>query len=91
MNLVCRENKIDGQQQFFIRMDDAVKSLQNTCADQTKKHQISYKKEYDKIAHAFVKLSRAFDTDPDNSELLTQIIVSYWISIVIGIFFTITI
>ena len=51
-----------------MRLEDAVKSLQTTCVDQTKKHQISYKKEYDKIAHAFVKLSRAFDTDPDNSK-----------------------
>ena len=49
-------------------MDDAVKTLQNTCLDQTKKHQLSYRKEYDKIAHSFVKLSRAFDADPDNSE-----------------------
>uniref|UniRef100_A0A6A7FZF0 Sorting nexin-18-like n=2 Tax=Hirondellea gigas TaxID=1518452 RepID=A0A6A7FZF0_9CRUS len=66
LELIITENRIEGQQQFFCRLDDAVKSLQSTCTDQTKKHQISYKKEYDKIAHSFVKLSRAFDTDPDN-------------------------
>jgi len=67
LDLVVTESKIEGQQQFFTRLDDAVKTLQTTCLDQTKKHQISYKKEYDKIAHSFVKLSRAFDTDPDNT------------------------
>lgn len=68
--LLYRENKIEGQQQFFIRLDEAVKSLQSTCMEQTKRHQLTFKKEYDKVAHAFIKLSRAFDTDPENSKLL---------------------
>ncbi|XP_047741018.1 sorting nexin-18 isoform X2 [Hyalella azteca] len=66
LDLVITENKIEGQSQFFMRLDESVKSLHATCQEQTKKHQLAYKKDFDKIAHAFIKLSRAFDTDPEN-------------------------
>lgn len=61
-----REAKLEGYTRFFSNMDEAVKLLQNTCLDQAKKHQTAYKREYNKVSHAFSKLSRAFDTDPSN-------------------------
>lgn len=66
--IICfyREAKLEGYNRFFSNLDESVKLLQNTCIDQTKKHQTAFKREYNKISHSFSKLSRAFDTDPSN-------------------------
>ena len=53
-------------------MDESVKLLQTTCLDQTKKHQVYYKREYTKVAHAFSKLARAFDMDPSSCKFYIQ-------------------
>lgn len=66
LELIQTEAKLDGYSRFFSNLDEAVKLLQNTCIDQTKKHQTAFKREYNKISHSFSKLSRAFDTDPSN-------------------------
>lgn len=74
-NLPFREAKLDGYSRFFSNLDEAVKLLQNTCIDQTKKHQTAFKREYNKISHSFSKLSRAFDTDPSNCEWLRSTVL----------------
>ncbi|XP_069980693.1 sorting nexin lst-4 isoform X1 [Penaeus vannamei] len=66
LDMIQTEAKLEGYTRFFSNMDEAVKLLQNTCLDQAKKHQTAYKREYNKVSHAFSKLSRAFDTDPSN-------------------------
>ncbi|XP_071524426.1 sorting nexin-18, partial [Panulirus ornatus] len=66
LDVMQTEAKLEGYNRFFSNMDDAVKLLQNTCTDQAKKHQTDFKREYNRISHAFSKLSRAFDTDPGN-------------------------
>ncbi|XP_063851087.1 sorting nexin lst-4-like isoform X2 [Scylla paramamosain] len=66
LDLMQTEAKLEGYSRFFSNLDESVKLLQNTCIDQTKKHQTAFKREYNKISHSFSKLSRAFDTDPSN-------------------------
>lgn len=41
-------------------MDSTLKNLMATGIDQTKKHQGPYKREYQKIGHAFASLGQAF-------------------------------
>lgn len=66
LDMIQTEAKLEGYSRFFSNLDDSVKLLQNTCLDQAKKHQTAYKREFNKVSHAFSKLSRAFDTDPSN-------------------------
>jgi hypothetical protein len=50
-------------------MDSAVKILMATAVDQTKKHQGPYKREYQRIGHAFSALGLAFREDDSAGEL----------------------
>lgn len=48
---------------FVQNMDSAVKHLMETAADQTKKHQGPYKREYQKVGQAFYALGQAMGTE----------------------------
>jgi sorting nexin-9/18/33 len=48
---------------FIHGMDGALKTLMVTVTDQIKKHQGPYKREYQKIGHAFSTLGLAFRED----------------------------
>lgn len=50
-------------------MDGAIKILMATAADQTKKHQGLYKREYQRIGHAFSALGMAFREDDSTGKL----------------------
>jgi sorting nexin-9/18/33 len=50
-------------------MDGAVKVLMATGTDQVKKHQGPYKREYQKIGHAFSALGMAFREDETAGKL----------------------
>lgn len=48
---------------FVHGMDGALKILMATATDQIKKHQGPYKREYQRIGHAFSALGLAFRED----------------------------
>jgi len=52
---------------FVHNMDGAVKNLMETAIDQTKKHQGHYKREFQKIGHAFYALGQAMGTESTKS------------------------
>ncbi|KAK7069134.1 Sorting nexin-9, partial [Halocaridina rubra] len=66
LDTIQTETKLEAYLRFFQNLEESVKLLQNTCFDQAKKHQTAYKREFNKVSHAFSKLSRAFDSDPSN-------------------------
>ena len=58
-------------------MEEAVKNLQKTCADQTNKYHSHFKREYQAIGKAFTQLGAAMQQDGQNSSLnLTNAIVT---------------
>lgn len=59
-----RELETDNCSKFINGMDGAVKELMATAFDQTKKHQGHYKREYQRIGHAFTGLGQAFEEPP---------------------------
>ncbi|KAJ9598203.1 hypothetical protein L9F63_011123 [Diploptera punctata] len=61
------EQETERCSKFIHGLDGAVKNLMATAVDQTKKHQGPYKREYQKIGHAFSSLGLAFreDDSPD--------------------------
>jgi sorting nexin-9/18/33 len=50
-------------------MDGAIKILMATAVDQTKKHQGPYKREFQRIGHAFSALGLAFREDDSPGKL----------------------
>ncbi|XP_069692869.1 sorting nexin lst-4 isoform X2 [Periplaneta americana] len=61
------EQETEKCSKFIHGMDGAVKNLMATAVDQTKKHQGPYKREYQRIGHAFSALGLAFRED-DSSD-----------------------
>lgn len=58
-----REQETISCAKFVQNMDSAVKHLMETAADQTKKHQGPYKREFQKIGQAFYALGQAMGTE----------------------------
>ena len=63
MCFLFSEQESDRCSKFIHGLDGAVKNLMATAVDQTKKHQGPYKREYQKIGHAFSALGLAFRED----------------------------
>lgn len=57
------EQETDDCSRFVTAMDTSIKNLVSASFDQTKKHQNTYKKDYEKIGQAFQSLSYAFSLD----------------------------
>jgi sorting nexin-9/18/33 len=57
-------------------MDGAIKILMATAVDQTKKHQGTYKREFERIGHAFSGLGLAFREDDSPGKLRVMILHS---------------
>ncbi|XP_029433172.1 sorting nexin-18 isoform X2 [Rhinatrema bivittatum] len=57
------ENKVDGFKAFTKRMDDSVLQLNHTANEFARKQVAGFKKEYQKVGHAFKGLSQAFELD----------------------------
>jgi len=63
LNITDIEQESDKLSKFVHGMDGAVKILMATGTDQVKKHQGPYKREYQRIGHAFSALGLAFRED----------------------------
>lgn len=57
------ENQMDATSTFIHGLETAVKNLFNTAQDQCKKHQLQYKREYDKIGQSFAEFGAALELD----------------------------
>uniref|UniRef100_A0A182W2E0 Sorting nexin n=1 Tax=Anopheles minimus TaxID=112268 RepID=A0A182W2E0_9DIPT len=57
------EPQVEAAGQFVPQMDTAVKTLFAICGDQSKKFQIQWKKEYQRIGEGFSELARALAVD----------------------------
>ncbi|PNF21155.1 Sorting nexin lst-4 [Cryptotermes secundus] len=70
-NITDLEQETEKCSKFIHEMDGAIKILMATAVDQTKKHQGPYKREYQRIGHAFSALGLAFRED-DSPESARQ-------------------
>lgn len=57
------ETQMDATMTFIHGLETSVKNLFNTAVDQTKKHQVQYKREYVKIGESFGEFGGALELD----------------------------
>lgn len=66
IQLYTLEVETENCAKFIHGMDGAVKTLIATAYDETKKNQGPYKREYQRIGHAFTSLGQAFEEPPSS-------------------------
>lgn len=81
------EPQVDAANLFVPQMDAAVKTLFAICGDQSKKFQVQWKKEYQRIGEGFSEMARALGTDERRAT--TQISLSNSVGQAAGVFISI--
>uniref|UniRef100_A0A182N3L0 Sorting nexin n=1 Tax=Anopheles dirus TaxID=7168 RepID=A0A182N3L0_9DIPT len=79
--------QVDAAGQFVPQMDTAVKTLFAICGDQSKKFQVQWKKEYQRIGEGFSELARALAVDERRAA--TPLSLSSSVGQAAGVFITI--
>ncbi|XP_058053740.1 sorting nexin lst-4 [Anopheles bellator] len=81
------EPQVEAAGTFVPQMDAAVKTLFAICGDQSKKFQVQWKKEYQRIGEGFSELARALGVDERRAA--TQISLSNSVGHAAGVFISI--
>lgn len=63
------EIQLDAFARFINGLDPVVKSFMAMAVDQTKKHQVLYKREFQKIGQTFISLGHALEADDSRHRL----------------------
>ncbi|XP_058117755.1 sorting nexin lst-4 [Anopheles ziemanni] len=79
--------QVESANMFVPQMDAAVKTLFAICGDQSKKFQVQWKKEYQRIGEGFSEMARALGTDERRAT--TQISLSNSVGQAAGVFISI--
>lgn len=66
------ENQIEAFARFISGLDPVVKNFMAVATDQAKKHQVLYKREFQKIGHSFTSLGNALEVDDSGRGRLTR-------------------
>ncbi|XP_012277316.1 sorting nexin-9 [Orussus abietinus] len=66
------EIQIDAFAKFINGLDPVVKNFMAVAVDQAKKHQVLYKREFQKISQSFTLLGQVFESDDCGRDTLTQ-------------------
>uniref|UniRef100_A0A182SYM0 PX domain-containing protein n=1 Tax=Anopheles maculatus TaxID=74869 RepID=A0A182SYM0_9DIPT len=81
------EPQVESAGQFVPQMDAAVKTLFAICGDQSKKFQVQWKKEYQRIGEGFSEMARALAVDERRAA--TQLSLSSSVGQAAGVFINI--
>ncbi|XP_018312658.1 sorting nexin lst-4 [Mycetomoellerius zeteki] len=72
LDIIKMELQTDAFNRFISGLDPVVKNFMAMAVDQAKKHQVLYKREFQKISQSFTSLSHALEADDNGRGKLTR-------------------